>query len=514
MKLTCKNNSIFVRGGGLLVIIVLLFAGCKESSETSSRKESAQSVDTAQRLIRASQEKLPLTQAEVGQAFENKTERDAQRLAKKIANRQIDQLGKADWDQAFNELERLSAKIAAGDSPDINIFCDKLLTASGRLLELYQAVDDLSAVPSGKRLAQAEATLNEAVRQARQENIRPAQVGPEITLGTVRLIQARSTQNKLRHQELDMQKIQIYVNHLAGIFRAQQSYAQGLEQLRPDNAIEMLQAQVADAHEKLTQAQHTLQQLNTQLEQVQQDLDSNTTQARQLQQKYLALLAQADKYRSEKKYQLQQQAYMLRSGNENEYGGIYYEAQAELIENDKSVLQSKIAFQQFMQNKLTENIANIDHAIDQLRNSPQTTSDIDNSIASSRDENQRLLLLLQNRLSDFKKAEDEYRQTRVGVVGSYNKAIESFSNAQRHAERRSPTAQYAQKLADMASEELALLWQRDAGFYDAAAKVIAMTQDIPQTQQATSALVKDYQNQAQQARTSATDLASDQSTDD
>lgn len=497
-----------------LVMLSLSVMGCDESQDAATVKETAQSVNTAQRLIRASQDKLPLTEAEIDQAWKNETERDRKRQAKNVADRMIREIGVADFEKTLSQIEQLSAEIDSPDDAKVNLLCERLLSASGDIIRIYNGMGNIAGANSRKRLLKAEEVLADAIKTARQNNNRDAQVAPQITLGVIQLIRGRDGHRQLRDKGVSIGKKQITINHLAGSARVEQGGIVGFQWLPPEKAISMLEIEKANSQGMLIHRQNNLQALNTKLKQVQQDLDFNSTKARQIHRQYLALLEQADKVRGQKKYQLQQEAYILRVGTDENPGGIYYESQTELIENQLSIVQSKVEFEDFSYQQLSANIINIEQAINRLRTSPQTTTDIDSLLSNSLKEKERLVSLLGEKLTQLKKAEDGYRQSRVEVVGAYNKAIEAFSNAVDNARRGSATRKYAEKLVDMCRGELAQLWLADATFYDGAALVIAMAHDIEETEQITTPLSRDYKSQADQARASAADLAVDKDSEE
>ena len=491
---------------------LISLAGCDESKDRQVGEKSKTSVNISQRLIRASNENLPLTEQEINQAAKVDSSRQRTSLAKKVVQRWAKATDSAESEKLMTRLNQLSTQLTTDVSTEgLNEYYGSLMATTQSLLAQQQAFGSLAAVQSENKLADAEKILNAAMKSAKANGDRSALIAPGLTLGALHLIRARDGSSRLSQNRLAVQNIKVSINYLAGNIKQQEAIASTAKALSPERTIAELQTELSSLQLQVEQNEQKLSELQTKQRRTKLKFDENSSKAYKIHQEYLKKMQESDQVRGEQQYALRQDAYDLRIGTDDPLlpGSLYYEAKAELTQNDLNIIEEEIGFQQLRHRQLTKNIEGISLTIQQLQSSPATTTDLSDILQSSTEEKASLVASLNSKLEELKTAETTYAQVRVDVVDAYRKALDVFGNASSNAkaaDRRSPTVKYADSLKDIAKNELAQLWLSDADFYQAASAVLDLAGDVEETRKVVSTMSQNYKNQAQQAQTSAAEL--------
>jgi len=505
--------------GKFLAVLALAWAfgivaltGCDESQDRRASRKSGSSVNTSQRLIRASQESLPLTESEVNQAAQADSSQQQERLSQQVAQRWAEVADPAESNKLMEQLNQLSAKVTSDASADsLSAYYSGLMATTQSLLAQQQALGNLAARQSKDKLDSAEKILTDALKFAKAGGDRSAQIAPQLTLGTLNLIRARDGNGRLCQSRLDVQTIKVAINYLAGAIMRQDAIISATKALQPQRTIAQLKTELSRLQLQLEQTQKNLGQLQTKQDQTRLKLDENSQKAYQIHQNYLQIMQKSDQIIGQQRYVLRQEAYDLRIGTDDPQlpGSLYYEAQAELAQNDLDIITEQVSFEQLRHQQLTQNVEGISLTIQQLQSAPATTTDLNNALQDSEKEKTRLAASLTLQLEQLNTAETAYAQGRVDVVDAYRKAIDAFDAASGNAaaaDRRSTTAKYADSLKLIAGNELAQLWLNDADFYQSASAVLDLVGGVEETRQAVGTMSQNYKNQAQQAQASAAEL--------
>ncbi len=509
--------TFFAVVGGLLAMGVPI-CGCKESSETAIKKQSIKKTDEAQRLIRASQEKLAISPGDIREIADrvSKTERglsesEQKRFAEQALGRMASQAEIGDIEKKLAELGQLGGGFPSdGDIQAVKGLCEQLLLLSENLLDEQKRIESLTEQVNHQRLERAETQLRQAITQA--NNDRTAQIAPELMLGTLQLVRARQAKAKLHRQELSTQTILLALGQWTVAATKELALTSQLETFRPDETIAVLEKERTDLQENIEMLKKSIEHLAVQQVEAKTELETYSQQASQIYQQHLKLLEQADKERGEKRYQQQQQAYQLQLGSDEEPGSIYYESQTELAQIQLTMLNDRFDFQKAHYERLAKSLIVLNSAIEQLKTSPLTTTDIDTGLENSAKEKARLNSILMGYLEGIKNEEARYNDLRVEAASAYGKAKEAYSNAT-GATKGSygyvETGKFATNLIEhVVNRELADLWLFDTSHYESTAQMLSLIEDIPEAQarKMIASMIEEFGNKAQAARTGADGL--------
>jgi hypothetical protein len=503
--------------GGVLALGVPI-CGCKESSETKIKKQSIEKTDEAQRLIRASQEKLAISPGDIREIADQVSrtgrglsESEQKRFAEQALGRMASQAEIGDIEKKLAEIGQLGEGFPSdGDIQAVKGLCEQLLLASENLLNEQKRIESLTEQVNYQRLEKAETQLRQAITQA--HNDRTAQIAPELMLGTLQLVRARQAKAKLHRQELSTQTILMALGQWTVVATKELAVTSQLETFRPDETIAVLEKERTDLQEDIEMLKKSIEHLAVQQGEAKTELETYSQQASQIYQQHLKLLEQADKERGEKRYQLQQQAYQLQLGSDEEPGSIYYEAQTELAQIQLTMLNDRFDFQKAHYERLAKSLIVLNSAIEQLKTSPLMTTDIDTGLENSAKEKARLNSVLMGYLESIKNEESRYNDLRVEAASAYGKAKEAYSNAA-GATKGSygyvETGKFATNLIEhVVNRELADLWLFDTSHYESTAQMLSLIEDIAEAQTGNmiASMIEEFSNKAKAAQTGADEL--------
>ena len=496
---------------------VCLLTGCDESPSASATRRASESVDHAQRLMRASRQDINMTDAEMARASEltPTTEPDpqARRLARTVANRILSE-SLPSFEKTMAEIDQLLRDLTPGDDDALTEVSQKLLVATRQLSRLADSVNNLHSNKNAQRLEDAGRKLRDAISYARQTQQNASQIAPELTAATLQFMLARNHRTRLERFELVSMALRTVIGRITFPVVTEQAYDVALESYRPDPTIAVLSARLqgdpdtgsAGCREELAGAQVRMERLQAQFEQVEKEIATHTAKATQIQQQYLALLNQADKLPPFERFTLQKQAYDLRGGAGDSDGknGIYYEVQAELAENRRAVISSRLNIARLQHRQLVQLTAQTEQEL-----SDYSESAIFQEISDARRESnlrrEQFIGQLSNLIDELIAAESDYAVLRLDAVTAYREAIGGYERVYK-LERRGKTAQYAQEVMRLAKTELAALWRADALHYQITSASLAMLDNFPQLAGTVMQVRQTSQELAMQAQASAAEL--------
>jgi len=500
--------------GGLCVVMAGFWAGCEESADSAVSQQTQESIDKAGRLIRSSSQEIAMTPGEIEQAGKAGTGQYPS-LAGQIVNRLEGQADMSGYEKLLKELDELKAELQGGNNKVLPRIYELMIRASRELLLQQEKIDSPAQQERIRRLEAALATLKQALAQAQKTPKHSAPAGPELLVGTLGMIEARDDLGRLNDQELVIRTQEVFLSRLLAAFHFEQQVGAGLQGQQPHETITQLKRRLeatGGRYEQLDQAKEKLEQLTAREEQLQQQYQQNSEQARLLNQEYLALLEKADKAEGDKRYQLQQQAYEVRTGrgtgDDRKEGSIYYEAQTEITLNERAVLETNLQYARMRQEQLIKEVTNTERTISQLED-PAKLADLQKGWEQSNQSRQKIIADLKGRLDELAKAQTVYVERRLDAVSAYDESRAAFLRGARAAQNAN-TRDYADKWARWITEELAQLWQQDARHYKNSVAALSGLEDIEEIKPLVEQLSRGYKDQAAQAQESAAQAPAEQ----
>ena len=492
---------------GMLLGMALFVAGCDESSQTEAERLASESVNEAQRLILASQEQMVLSEAELDKVADigaGSTSRYT-KIADQVVARYEKQAEFEDPCKITARIEQLSRQFSlAGGVASVQELCDNLANITEEFEAQQERKDGIADKSFDKRLNQAEATLQDAIAFAASAGHQSAKVSPELMLGTIKLMRARQVWGNLQSQSLRIQSVLLSLGYWAVAIERELSVAHQLDTFRPTKTVAELETERTSLAERLNLTERSIQHLLKQQSQAEQQYKENSQKAKQMHQEYLSLLEKAEKKLSGQQYELRERAYKVRSGTDEEPGGIYYEAQTELAQNRLDLITRRLEYQRFCRDRMNKNLAILENSIQQLSTSAHTTSDIENGIEQSIKAKTQMLSSMTRQLENITKEQVQYSRLLDNTTGFYDKAVDVYTKAARDAGSRSDTGKYAKDIIDKVIEpELAELWSMAMLHYKSAADTLALIQDIPETREMITTMIEQCRQKQQDAQTNA-----------
>ncbi len=504
----------------LAVTSVVLFFGCDKSPEAEAAAQASDSVDKAQRLIRSTEQEMAMTESEAERAVDS-GENGNKALASQIVNRREKELGIVPADEVVAEITRLVAE--AGQSPqDARKLAAALEGSVNELLASFEKDSELSGQSKLDRLAKAEKILKEASSRALASAYNEAKVAPELLLGTISQVRAEYYLRQMHQKEMEIQGLHIDLAMLAGEISREKAVAYAAGTFSTEKSEETVAARLegdAAGSDASAGLKKRLAAVETKIAEQQKERDglaakikTHDDKARQIHSDYLELLNQADKAQGNKVYELRQQAYSLKSGTlpDGSDGGIYHEAQSELLQSELDVCESRLQYEKIRREQLQKQIASINKTIESLKNNPinETAQEM---LQQSKQQQAELLSSLSVKMDALKVAEDTYSALRVQAVADYNNAINSFTKVSRAG---NDSRAYGRDLATAIKlklsnpeygqpDQAAGLWQKDAEHYRGGAGAMGLLEDIEEVADKANELKTSYEQQALQAEQSA-----------
>ena len=335
----------------------------------------------------------------------------------------------------------------------------------------------LSEQENKRRLNEATKLLQQAISQGKQSGDSGAKAASEMLLGTLHLMKARENLLELRQQDLQIKREQIKLTGILLRINRERAVTQAIESELPGEKIAGLK-QLLDNSEsglrgQLVKAKKKVAELEGELAEVGQVFDVNDEKGAGLRRQYMELVSQINQAESEERYALQQQAYELRvgvgEGTQRVEGYVYYESETELAQNKLSVLQVRLDSEKLLAEQLSKSIAQTEAVLAQLQD-PGLTEAIQGNAAKSKQRYQQNISLLtapgQGQLDKIKTLENGYKELRVDTVTDYDNSLKAFQRASVAALKSTVSGKYADRMAKLATKELAELWQRDVEHYE------------------------------------------------
>jgi len=496
---------------GVGAMLVFFDAGCKKSSSRAASEESQQSVVQAGELLRASSKQVVIKPAEIERAAETSPKRVAQQVAKRLQ----ENIDTSAYDASIERLEKLQEEYKQGNHEVLAQISHLLLASSEQLLSAQRQADEPTLQENRKQLAQAEKQLRQAIAAARESGNRPAGVGPELMLGTLKLVVARDGKVALRDQELRTQTILGRVSRLPKSMVREKAWQYSLLSYMPEEVFKVIKARLDEQphglRAELARVQEEIGKLRQRQNQAQQEQDFNNSRASEMYAQHLELLLQAEEVEGDKRYELLRRAYEIRSGSgmglNRVEGGIYYEAQAELAENELIAVTNELGHQVLRQKQLTRAIAQNEQILKELRTS-ETINRVQAGTSDIQRHRAKLVSDTSVALKEFQAEEAKYVEMRSETVDAFLEAMKAYERAARSA--RAKSREYAEKMAQKVRQELIELWNGDARHYERAVTFLEFLAEIDELGDAAGQIRRDFQQRAAQAQTSAAQLSADE----
>lgn len=517
MSVTAYRFNRYLALTFLAMSLVTFLSGCEETPSATATNQASQSIDHAQRLLRATRQHLTMTGPDIVLAgqIDPAAKPQVKRLARSIANRMVTQTVQP-FEQTIARIQQLQQDFVPGDDETLAQI-SKLLRSCAHPALLSDNVDNLRMDENTQRFTQAVRKLRAAISQAKETGQTAAQLGPELVHATSQLMLGRNHRTRLDRRELDVTALRIGIGQITFPIVVEQTHDVELDSYRPDPTIATLNARLQGnpemnlpgLTEQLALAEENVLQLSSELKDVQDEIDAHTSKAARIHHQYLSLLNQADKLAAMKRYQLQKKAYALRGGTGDSTGhnGIYYEMQAELAQSRLAVISSRLSIAQLQLTRLAELTARTQGNL-----SEYSRSSIFEQISAARQESnflrEQLTTQLKSLVADLKAAEADYAAVRLDAVTAYRKAITIYRRISR-SRRRDQTGQYARDIMTRASAELASLWRSDAMHYRTTDASLATLGNIPELAEDVGRIRRNAQHLAAQAQASADELAAE-----
>jgi len=492
---------------GMLLGIALLAAGCDESSQTEAERRASESVNEAQRLILASREQMALTESELDRAADIEVGSTSRytNIADQVVSRYEKQAEIEDPCKITARIDQISRQFSPeGGTESVQELCGNLAKITEELATRQDRREGIADKSFDKRLKQAETILQDAIDFAASAGHQSAKVSPELMLGTVKLMRARQIWGNLQSQALRIQSLLLSLGHWVVAIERELSVIHQLDTFRPTGTVAELEAARTSLRERLDLTERSIQHLLKQQSQAEQQYKMNNQKAGQIHQEYLTLLEKSEKKLSGQQYELKERAYKIRSGADEEPGGIHYEAQTELAQNRLDLITRRLEYQRLCRDQMNKNLAILEDSIQRLSTSAHTTSDIENGLEQSAKAKAQMLSSMTRQLENITKEQVRYSRLLDETTGYYSEAIDVYTKAARDAGARSDTGKYAKDImAKVIEPELADLWSATALHYKFAADTLALIQDIPETREIITIMVNQYRQKQQEAQSNA-----------
>ena len=441
-----------------LMIIMLgtitlgLTLGCEDSAENAARKQVNQSIEQVSQLIQQ------------GQSPSGGMSTDQESFNNALT----------DWDQ-------MAGDIAPNDTTALKASADQITALSLELLKQ----EGVMAAQSAASTQQIQQILNQASAAARQSGSRGTQAGPDLLLAATHLTSARNKFNQLTYQAAQIHNNQAVISDLLASLFKEQKYSAALANSRPNDRINLLKERLKNPNtgleQELEKTEAAVNQLLADRTVLQKQYQTARDAAVVLQRQYNDLLIQADNAAGAERFKLQQQAYNLQIGYEQDgtkiTGSIELEALAQRRENQLTALESKLQYQLLWQGKLREDIRSINDTLDQLQSvahSQSITNDYDKSVERT----QNLIELISHHLNELQTAEEHYAALRQEAADAFESARNTYDSVSMSLTGAS--GDYVRGLKLIVTKELAQLWSNDASHNQLGQTILVTAVKVPE----------------------------------
>ena len=444
----------------MLGIITLgLTLGCEDSPESAARKQVNQSIEQTSLLI---QEGQPTSTGESGGL-----QTDQESFNNTISA----------WDQMFNN-------ISPNDADTLKAAAWRINAMGSELIEQGEVTTSQS-----DSIQKIQQLLTQASAAARQSGARDAQTGPDLLMATIHLINARDKINQLTQHAAQTHTKQAVISDLLSSLFKERKISIDVENRRPTERINLLKERLENPktglNQELVKTEAIVNQLLTDRVVWQKQYQTAREASVAIQRQYNELLIQADNVEGALRFQLQQQAYKLQVGYEQNgdkvKGSIELETQAQRLENQLNALESKLQYQLLWQGKVRQDIRSLQDTIDQLQSaelSQSITSNYDKSIQRQKN----LIGLISQQLNELQTAEEQYAALRQEAAETFDSARNTFDDASMAAMtgNNRDISNYAKALKLIATKELAQLWLNDASHNQLGKTILLSAVKVPE----------------------------------
>jgi hypothetical protein len=504
--------------------LVFAAAGCKDSEKSAADRKSRQSVDQAGRILQGSKQGLVMTESDLKEAANPKT--NLQRLAEQIKARRDQAVNFQEFDEKMNKLTELQQQYQ--QTKEVQLLQEisvKALEANQWLIDADVTLNAAAAAQKQQRMQNAQKLLQDAITQAKQAKNNAAQIGPNLVQGALQLLQYQAALAKYKRQEVTIRTLQTTLGQMHTEITRQEIFGMYLESQRPDDKVnrlkELVEQRSRGLQDQLTAVERKIADIQTQQQQVQQQYETNQSKASELEKQYLKLTLDAEKLKGDEQYKLLDKAYVLRSGEgegaNRVEGSIYYEAQAELAQSQLDIIGFNLKYEQLRKDLINQSIQQITNALTQLQD-PAAIQKLQNDITQTRQKRDAILERMQQNLAGIQEAEQTFQQLREAPVTALEGARQAFTRASQAAQQTrqefggaklARTAGHADQLVDNATEELANFWRRTAQHYQIGASLLHLLSDTTELQAPVRAILDEYKQNAAEAEKIVADLMPD-----
>lgn len=528
----------------MLCVVCVLFAwgiaGCGDSSDSQSLKEADLQLNVAQQHMLASHEKVALSEKDIDGL-------DLSSANRRIVASAVDRLEgteSGELEENLGQMAQTLEKLKLEDYPALQGVSRDLIVLSERFLAERREGNSRSGSAYRDRIQKARRALSEAALLSQETGDDEDQLGPYLVLGTLHLMIGRDLRKQMWDLEINIQNEQMAIGRLTTALVTEKAFGTSLPAHFPyEVTVNQLNNRVSGDRDltgepeslqsQLERAQKTVAALQTRQSATQSELDRYRAMAKENLQEHLKLLEQSEQIEGDESYALKYQAYALRNGGDEEeeeekQGGLDYEAQSELLENELAIIETRLRFARFQQEQLISMIAQVNRSVGDLKDSPLHAT-IAAQAEHSRKRANELVLYLEAQLENIKAIDKAYRDLRLETVNAYRDAEQAFMRASRLARDDRKSRDYAKRMAQIAHDELLGsteaeaageegegiegenpdrpvvvqgLWDMDAEHYDSMAAFMQDLGGIAEISVVAGELEQDYLGQAKQARNS------------
>ena len=500
----------------LLGLALLAGGGCKDRADSTAVKQANQSVAEAGRLLRAADQPAPLTDDELIKATElqdpyrpGQPSAAATRLADRAITRLENQPTGEQYQALLDQLDQLNEQLAQAQAePEaVTGLAGKIANVAQKLIVVQEQLQAPSVELNQQRMDQARKSLKAAIAAASTGNLRSAQVGPLVMLGTLEMSVAGNRRAGLSDLAAQIRSQQAQFGRLLGAYARESIVGGRLAGYNPQETAALLADQLEGNQDslrnQLAQAKEQVASLTETIAQTQQRYDDNLTQAQQLHRQYLEVLEQADQARGDDRYELRQQAYVLKVGakeaGQSDRGVLYYDGQVERTRNELDVLQSQLGYQELRRDRLSQAIEHLQAELAQL-NDEHMLNQLQANRQASEQYRQNLAEQISGQLEQMVQKHETYVASYQGTVEAYEQAGQAFNKAGQAAPTRDKaTRDYARKMGDWVALKVADLGQAVIEHCNSSAAVVRLAADVGPVASTVEQLCRQYTETAQEA---------------
>ena len=524
------------------IILMTTLTGCKDSESDQAAKDSRESIDKGNRLIKSSTDNTALTESEIDKVAQIPTDisdtrlkQERQKLAMQVAKRLAAAAGDSEFEAINSKIEELEA-VEINSQEDFENICSSLIEITDKIVELSSSTENAIASQQDTKLQAALAELKKAgqsIRKAPTEDKRRNTLNSacSLSLAAIYSSQARSQHESLILKDTDIHPILMGINTQVNAVRQANLDALAAKAARPEKALEGLNEQLTSAKDLLADTTAKLSAAKADLSKFKAEYEVNIAKANEYRDKYLDTLSKADKAEGAQRYKLEMEATMQRVGKDNMkkwaadwieqgkddemkmlvnssqdvIGGIHYETKAELAKLQMDSIDAQVKFYDSLAGNTRNRIAQLEAFINKLLTSEETTTDIQVKIDQAQDAKEKAIASIKTKLDELTAFEAGHTAKIDGIIELYQEAItnlEQYSSQTRSFGEFDP-----ERFIILTEGDLIRLYEADAEFYNATIGVLDNVRSLPEMAEAALAISEEFLGKAQAAQdaTSGTD---------